>query len=122
MKPGRGADDVLVSYMLECIDRIRDYSRNDRSAFFASKLIQDAVARNLQTFAESSQRLSETLKTREPSIPWRDIAGFRNVLVHGYLGLDLEIVWRIVEIDLPVLRDALLRLRRWLDSGGDTDG
>jgi uncharacterized protein with HEPN domain len=122
MKPGRAADDVLVSHMLECIDRIRDYSRNDRSAFFASKLIQDAVARNLQTFAESSQRLSETLKTREPSIPWRDIAGFRNVLVHGYLGLDLEIVWRIVEIDLPVLRDALLRLRRWLDSAGDTDG
>jgi len=122
MKPGAPADDVLVNHMLECIDRVCDYTGNDRSAFLASKLIQDAVARNLQTLAESSQRLSEALKTKEPTIPWRDIAGFRNVLVHGYLGLDVEIVWRIVDTDLPALRDALLRLRRSLDSAGDKDG
>jgi uncharacterized protein with HEPN domain len=118
MKPGRAADDVLLNHMLECIDRVCDYTGNDRSKFLASKLIQDAVARNLQTLSESSQRLSDALKSKEPSIPWRDIAGFRNVLVHGYLGLDVEIVWRIVEADLPALRAALLRLRGFLDSAG----
>ena len=73
MKPGRASDDVLVCHMLDCIDRVLEYTRNGRSEFFASRLIQDAVARNLQTLAESSQRLSESIKTKEPSIPWRDI-------------------------------------------------
>jgi uncharacterized protein with HEPN domain len=60
-------------------------------------------------------------KARELSIPWRDIAGFRNVLVHGYLSLDIEIVWRIVEGDLPPLREALLRMRGALGGAADRD-
>jgi uncharacterized protein with HEPN domain len=69
--------------------------------------VQDAVVRNLQVLAESSQRLSDPVKSAEPSVPWRALSGFRNILVHGYLGVDLELVWRVVEKDLPPLRDAL---------------
>ena len=71
------------------------------------KRLQDAVVRNLQIMAESSQRLSDEEKSKHPAIPWRDIAGFRNILVHDYLGLDLDIIWSVVEQDLPSLRDAL---------------
>jgi len=104
-------DAVYIEYMTECIERIQDYTREGRAAFFASRLIQDATVRNLQTLTESSQRLSAATRARAPDIDWRAIAGFRNILVHGYLGVDIELVWRVIEQDLPALRDALLEIR-----------
>ena len=65
------------------------------------------MIRNLQTLAESSQRLSSEIKSTEPQIPWRELAGFRNVIVHGYLGVDLGAVWLEVEQDLPPLAAAV---------------
>jgi uncharacterized protein with HEPN domain len=72
--------------------------------------VQDAVIRNLQTLAESSQRLSNEIKATEAQTPWRELAGFRNVIVHGYLGVDLGAVWLVVEQDLPALSDAVSRM------------
>lgn len=85
MKPSVDADKVYVAHMLESIDRIMEYTELDESRFMASRLIQDAVIRNLQTMAESSQRLSQETLAQAPDIPWRAIAGFRNILVHDYL-------------------------------------
>ncbi len=65
---------------------------------------QDAVIRNLQTLAESTQRLSDELRQKYPDIAWRNIAAFRNVAVHDYLGMDLKQIWDIVADDLPVLK------------------
>ena len=110
MKPGPQADRVLLAHMRDCLDRILDYSNAERARFFASRLVQDAVIRNLQTLTESSQRLSNEVKDTEPQIPWRDLAGFRNVIVHGYLGVDLEAVWLVVEQDLPALSTAVNRM------------
>lgn len=110
MIPGVKTDRVLLAHMRECIERVREYTAGDRARFETSRLIQDAVIRNLQTLAESSQRLSETIKTTEPQVPWRELAGFRNVIVHGYLGIDLAAVWLVVEQDLPPLATALDRM------------
>ena len=96
--------------MGECIERIREYTAGERSHFKVSRLVQDAVIRNLQTLTESSQRLSDDVKATEPQIPWRDLAGFRNVIVHGYLGIDLAAIWLVVEQDLPPLAAALARM------------
>jgi uncharacterized protein with HEPN domain len=96
--------------MGECIERIREYTAGDRSHFEASRLVQDAVIRNLQTLTESSQRLSDDIRATEPEVPWRELAGFRNVIVHGYLGIDLAAVWLVVEQDLPPLAAALARM------------
>lgn len=68
------------------------------------------MIRNLQTLAESSQRLSDSIKATESQVPWRDLAGFRNVIVLGYLGIDLAAVWLVVEQDLPPLAAALDRI------------
>lgn len=114
MKSDAQTDRVLVRHIRTCIHRIREYTDNDRDVFFSSHLVQDAVVRNLQTLAESTQRLSNELKELEKDIPWRSVAGFRNVLVHGYLGVDLDAVWSIVERDLPVLADAVDRMARSL--------
>ncbi|MEZ4598621.1 MAG: HepT-like ribonuclease domain-containing protein [Syntrophotaleaceae bacterium] len=100
-------DQVFVEHMLECIGRIAKYTAGDRTNFFQSELVQDAVVRNLQVLAESSQRLSESAKNTQTNIDWRAIAGFRNVLVHDYLGLDLETIWLVIEQDIPQLEKAL---------------
>ena len=98
--------------MRDCLDRIREYTNGEHARFHASRLVQDAVIRNLQTLAESSQRLSNEIKATEAQIPWRELAGFRNVIVHGYLGIDLGAVWLVVEQDLPALTDAVSRMAR----------
>ena len=110
MNPGPEADRVLLAHMRDCLDRIREYTNAERARFDASRLVQDAVIRNLQTLAESSQRLSSEIKGTEPQIPWRELAGFRNVIVHGYLGVDLGAVWLVVEQDLPTLTEAVNRM------------
>jgi len=110
VKPGPEADRVLLAHMRECLDRIREYTSADRTRFETSRLVQDAVIRNLQTLAESSQRLSSEIKGTEQQIPWRELAGFRNVIVHGYLGVDLGAVWLVVEQDLPPLTEAVNRM------------
>ncbi len=96
--------------MGECIERVREYTAGERSRFEVSRLVQDAVIRNLQTLTESSRRLSDDIKATEPQVPWRELAGFRNVIVHGYLGIDLAAVWLVVDQDLPPLAAALARM------------
>jgi uncharacterized protein with HEPN domain len=118
VNPGPEADRVLLAHMRDCLDRIREYTNADRGRYEASRLVQDAVIRNLQTLAGSSQRLSGEIKGTEAQIPWRDLAGFRNVIVHGYLGVDLRAVWLVVEQDLPELSAAVDRMTAHLGRRG----
>ena len=108
-------DRVYLKHILRCVSRIEEYAAGGRDAFMASHLVQDGVIRNLQTLAESSQRLSEGLKVSQPAVDWKGLAGFRNVLVHDYLGVDLELVHRAVERDVPKLRAACEALLRSLE-------
>ena len=79
MTLGTGSDRVLLAHILQCMERIRNYTGGQRKTFYDSHMIQDAVMRNLQTLAESTQRLSGTLKATEPAVPWGVIVGFRNI-------------------------------------------
>src|SRR5947209_3346110 len=97
-------DRLYLIHIRECIDRIRTYTIAGREVFLSETLIQDAVVRNLQVLAESTQRLSEALKQSHPQIDWRGIKGFRNVVVHDYLGIDIKRVWDSVENDLAPLK------------------
>ncbi len=96
-------DRLYLIHIRECIGRIQSYTQPGEQAFFADTMAQDAVLRNLHTLAESTQRLSEALKTKYPATDWKSIAAFRNVVVHDYLGMDIKQVWDIVEHDLPDL-------------------
>ncbi|WP_459863644.1 HepT-like ribonuclease domain-containing protein [Endothiovibrio diazotrophicus] len=87
--------------------RIDENIASGREAFMASHTLQDAVIRNLQTLAESTQRLSTEIKATQPHIDWRAIAAFRNVLVHDYLGLDLGQIWSVIHQDIPLLKEAV---------------
>ena len=103
-------DLALLEHIRDRIARIEEYTNRKRSTFYDSHLVQDAVVRNLQTIAESTQRLSDGLRATEPEVPWRAIAGFRNVLVHDYFEIDLEVVWSVVDRDLPKLAAAVGRM------------
>jgi hypothetical protein len=95
-------DRVYLKHILECITKIKQYTKRGREYFLEEDLIQDAVLRRLQTMAESTQRLSDDFKTRVSEVDWRALSGFRNVLVHDYLGgIDLEQTWDIIENYLP---------------------
>ena len=96
-------EGVYLENILECIGRVQLYVAEQRECFFTDQMTQDAVMRNLHILAESCGRLPSELRERRSDINWRGIAGFRNVIVHDYLNLDLEKIWEVIETDLPPL-------------------
>lgn len=81
----------------------------------ADELVQDAVLRNFEVIGEAAKRLDDAYRAAHPEIPWRSLAGLRDVLIHQYEGVDLERVWAIVEGDLPGLKRAVAALLPPLD-------
>jgi len=102
---------VYICHILEAIDYIEQFAaKHTRETIFEERMRYDAILRNLQTMAESSKRLPDSIKKVHSNIPWRDIAGFRNILVHEYLeGLDHDVVWRVITYELEALKVAMLK-------------
>jgi uncharacterized protein with HEPN domain len=78
--------------------------------FMAMSHWQDAVIRQLEIIGEAIKRISPDLLGRRPDIPWRRVAGLRDVLIHQYMGVDIEAVWQVTQQDLPLLRHAVEEL------------
>jgi uncharacterized protein with HEPN domain len=100
-------DAVYLRHIAECVHRIEDNVASGKAEFLDSHTIQDATLRNLQTMSEATQRLSDAAKLMQPAVEWSKISAFRNVLVHNYLGIDLELIWKVIEDDLPELKLAV---------------
>ncbi len=105
-----GGDRIHVAYMLECIIAIEEFTGGNRDQFITDRKTRDAVLRNLHTLSETSMRLSQSLRDNAPQVPWKDIRGFRNIVVHDYFGIDLDKVWAVVSRDLPALKATLLAM------------
>jgi uncharacterized protein with HEPN domain len=102
-------DRIYLDHILDCINWIRQFTEEGAEFFSKDRRTQSAVLRELQTLSESTQRLSDEFREKHPEVPWQNIAGFRNILVHGYLGIKMERIWEIIQRDLPLLESALLR-------------
>jgi len=111
-------DRVYLRHILRCISRIEEYVAGGSEVFSSSHLVQDAVLRNLQTLAESTQRLGPATKERRPDVNWAALAGLRNVLVHDYLGVDLDQVHRAIVQDMPRLKTACEAILHDLEKPG----
>ena len=97
-------DDLeFLSHIQEAVTRILKYTRTGRVVFEADSLTQDAVLRNLQVVGEAVKNLSPEVRSENPHVPWRDIAGTRDLVIHKYFLVDLNLVWDIVEVHLPSL-------------------
>ena len=101
---------VYLAHILECADRIERYLGQDREAFLRNTMVQDAVIRNFEVIGEAAKRIPEQFRVVHAGIPWRLMAGFRDVLIHDYEGVDLERVWRIAQEDLPAVKIAIARI------------
>jgi uncharacterized protein with HEPN domain len=100
-------DRVYLIHIWECIQRIESYSIEGRSAFLASTMMQDAIIRNFEIIGEATKNLSLEMRQSHPEIQWRGLAGFRDVLIHNYMGVDLVEVWNIIENDLIQIKSSL---------------
>lgn len=101
---------VYLGHIREAIQDIQQYASVGRDAFMADRLRQDAIIRKLEVIGEAVKHLPDRTKELRPEIPWRRIAGMRDRLTHGYFGVDLSLVWGVVERELPSLRAAVEEL------------
>lgn len=98
---------LYLNDIQSAINRILDYTSGGRDAFFASALIQDAVVRNIEILGEAVKGVSQATRKAHPEIPWLKIAGTRDRVIHGYFRVDLDIVWEIVDRELPHLKQKI---------------
>jgi uncharacterized protein with HEPN domain len=90
--------------ILSAAEAITEFlSRNDFDSFAADRLVRSAVAHQLMIIGEAAGRLSPATRERYPDVPWTDVRGLRNIVVHNYFGTDSEEIWRTAKNDVPVL-------------------
>ena len=102
---------VYIDHILDCIHHIGIYTANlTKEDFLKSDQIQDAVFRRLEIIGEAASKLPEELRQKNPEIPWRDIIGTRNRLIHDYLEIDRDLIWQIIVKHLPELKKKITEI------------
>lgn len=102
---------VFIEHILESILLIETYTAEiSKEEFLKSRQIQDAVMRRLEIIGEATKNIPEDFRKEHPDIPWREIAGMRDILIHEYFGVDLELTWTTVKENLPNLKQKLSRI------------
>jgi uncharacterized protein with HEPN domain len=103
---------LYLDDMLTCAERVIAYTVSfDQAGFIASQLHVDATVRNLELIGEAATHIPVSVRETYPKIPWRMIIATRNRLIHGYLGIDHDLLWSIIRTDIPVLLPQLRHLR-----------
>ena len=104
--------DILLDDIRTAIAKIGRYTAGlDETSFLADEKTVDAVIRNLEIIGEAAKQLPAEFKGEHPAIPWLQIAGLRNRIVHEYAGVDLKLVWHILKTAIPELADQIARLK-----------
>jgi uncharacterized protein with HEPN domain len=98
---------LYLAHILECIRRIREYCADGRDAFHRDTKTQDAVIRNFEVIGEAAKRIPEDFRSAHPSVPWKDLAGFRDVPIHRYESVSIAAVWAVIDQHLPALETAI---------------
>jgi uncharacterized protein with HEPN domain len=101
-----------IDDMIGFADRVLVYTHGfDQAGFIASGLNYDATLRNLELIGEAASHISDSVRAAHPQIPWRLVVAVRNRLIHGYLGVDNDVLWTIIRDDVPALLEQLRTLK-----------
>ena len=103
----RGDREFLLDMLLAC-EKILNYTKNlSYEEFRKNDMVVDAVVRNIEVLGEASKNISQNLKQKYPEVEWRDISRTRDKIIHFYFGVDLDIIWNIITVDIPSLMKKL---------------
>ena len=100
-------DATRVKHILDCIIRIQEWTATGKEAFLENTMMQSAVVHELEVIGEAAKALTKDFREAHPQIPWKGMAGLRDILVHDYDSIDVDEVWRVVESDIPALKREL---------------
>ena len=110
-------DYIFIKHILESIGDIESFTKEiSKDVFFKNKEKQNAVVRSLEVIGEAVKNIPDNLKKKYSSVPWREISGTRDKIIHHYFGVDLNIVWDIVKINIPDLKISISKIKRDLGS------
>ena len=102
---------LYIDDMLRFAAKVQAYTRGrTQTTFLADELVYDATLRNLELLGEAASKIPDDVRAAWTSIPWRQITATRNRLIHGYLGIDGDTVWSIIDTDIPALIHQLKQL------------
>ena len=102
-----------IDDMIDCAEKALTYSEElDQETFVTSGINYDATLRNVELIGEAATHIPDSIQKAHPEIPWRRIIDTRNRLIHGYLGIDNDILWSILQKDIPSLLPQLKSLRK----------
>ena len=102
---------LYLKDMLEAIQKIERYSEKmSLDTLLEDDLVQDAIIRNLEILGEAVKNIPEHVKNEHPDIEWKKIAGLRDIITHAYFGIDVEIIWDVVENKIPSLKKSILEI------------
>jgi uncharacterized protein with HEPN domain len=111
-------DSVYLNHILDSIYQIQEYTEGlNKKEFLAKRLVQDGTIRQIEIIGEATKNVSEPLKERYSHIPWKEVAGMRDKLIHNYFGVDIDAVWDVVKKDIPVLKVEILTIMENLREG-----
>jgi uncharacterized protein with HEPN domain len=106
-------DAVYLKHILDAANQIQGYVRGMiYETFLTNRLVQDGVIRQFEIIGEATKNLSEGFRSAHDTLPWKDMAGMRDKLIHQYFGVDLSAVWASVENDIPAIKEKLIEMLR----------
>jgi len=107
------SDTVYMKHILDAANQIQGYVRGmTYETFVTTRLVQDGVIRQFEIIGEAAKNLSDEFRSSHDVLPWRDMAGMRDKLIHQYFGVDLSAVWDSVENDVPLIKEKLIEMLR----------